>query len=200
MQLAREIAPLNAEGRKAPDGKIVLLSIGFSNPAIEFPGFQKRVAGDPDVNPRLVTVNGCVGSRASKEQADPASRYWKEVEQRLDAAGVTALQVQALWIKEVIPGADGFPEMARQLSSDLTATLHVAHDRFPNAKLAYLSSRTYGGYTELGGSPEPGAYESGFAVKWVVAGQLAGTAGAEFRPRQGRRAFAVDCLGPLPLD
>ena len=174
LKIAREIAPLDAEGRKSPDGKIVLLAIGFSNPSIEFPGFQKRVAEDPDVNPRIVAVNGCVGSRASKEQADPGSRYWKELEQRLSATGVTARQVQVLWIKEVIPGAVGFPDMARQLSSDLVATLHVAHDRFPNAKLAFLSSRTYGGYTELGGSPEPGAYETGFAVKWAVARQLAG--------------------------
>jgi hypothetical protein len=174
LKIAREITPLDAEGRKSQDGKIVLLSIGFSNPSIEFPGFQKRAVADPDVNPRLVTVNGCVGSRASKEQAEPGSRYWNEVEQRLSATGVTARQVQVLWIKEVIPGAVGFPDLARQLSRDLTATLHVAHDRFPNATLAFLSSRTYGGYTELGGSPEPGAYESGFSVKWVVARQLAG--------------------------
>ncbi|MFB3828212.1 MAG: hypothetical protein ACE15B_15695 [Bryobacteraceae bacterium] len=185
LRLAGEIAPLDQQGRKSEDGKIVLLSIGFSNPAIEFPGFQKRVAADPDVNPRLVAVNGCVGSRASKEQADPGSRYWKEVEQRLNNAGVTALQVQALWIKEVIPGAVGFPEMARQLANDLTATLHVVHDRFPNAKLAYLSSRTYGGYTELGGSPEPGAYETGFSVKWVVAAQLAGKPELNFDAARG---------------
>jgi hypothetical protein len=185
LKLAGEISPLDADGKKSPDGKIVLLSIGFSNPNIEFPGFQKRAAADPEVNPRLVTVNGCVGSRASKEQADPGSRYWKELEQRLSTAGVTAPQVQALWIKEVIPGATGFPDMARQLSSDLVATLHVVHDRFPNAKLAYLSNRTYGGYTELGGSPEPGAYETGFAVKWVVAGQLAGKPELNYDPAKG---------------
>ena len=44
VKAAREITPLDADGKRAPDGKIVLLSIGFSNPSIEFPGFQKRVA------------------------------------------------------------------------------------------------------------------------------------------------------------
>jgi hypothetical protein len=185
LKLAREIKPLDKDGNPSADGKIVLLSIGFSNPSIEFPGFQKRVTADPNINPKLVTVNGCVGSRASAEQADPNSRYWPEVQQRLDAAGVTARQVQALWIKEVIPGAVGFPDKARELAKNLTATLNNIHDKFPNAKVAYLSSRTYGGWTEAGGSPEPGAYETGFAVKWVVMGQIDGKPELNFDPAKG---------------
>jgi hypothetical protein len=59
----------------------------------------------------MVMVNGCVASRASREQADPNSNYWNELDQRLAAAGVTAKQVQTLWIKEVIPGAVGFPDI-----------------------------------------------------------------------------------------
>jgi hypothetical protein len=51
-------------------------------------------------------------------------------------------------------------------------------------KVAYLSSRTYGGYAK-GGSPEPGAYETGFAVKWVVAGQLAGKPELNFDAARG---------------
>jgi hypothetical protein len=174
IQLARSIAPLDADGRKSAEGGIVLLSIGFSNPSMEFPPFQRLAAQDSVVNPRLTIVNGCVGGRASREQADPDSRYWKELDQRVTAAGVTARQVQALWIKEVIPGGSGFPDMARQLSNDLVATLQVARDRFPNARLAYLSSRAYGGFAEAAGSPEPGAYEGGFAVKWAIALQLSG--------------------------
>ncbi len=173
-RIAREVVPRDQDGRPAADGKIVFLSIGFSNPSIEFPAFIRRAAQEPDINPRMVMVNGCVGMRASSEQADPHSHYWNEVEQRLAAAGVSAQQVETLWIKEVIPGAEGFPEKARELANNLIATLHNVHDKFPNARLAYLSSRTYGGWTEAGGSPEPGAYETGFAVKWVVADQLGG--------------------------
>jgi hypothetical protein len=106
---------------------------------------------------------------------NPESNYWNLVAQKVAAAGVTAAQVQAVWIKEVVPGsASPFPVDAKQLYGDLIRTLHIVHDRFSNVKLAFLSSRTYGGYTEVGGSPEPWAYESGFAVKWVVADQLAG--------------------------
>jgi hypothetical protein len=68
----------------------------------------------------------------------------------------------------------GFSNKARELAKNLTETLHVVHDRFSNARLPYLSSRTHGGWTELGGSPEPGAFETGFAVKRVVSSQLAG--------------------------
>ncbi len=165
--LARKIA--------SAEGKIVLLAIGFSNPNMEFPAFMRRAAQDPAINPKLVLVNGCVGGQASSVIGNPQSNYWNLVDQHLANSGVTAKQVEAVWIKEVVPGSmSPFPVDAKQLYRDLTSTLHIAHERFPNLKLAYLSSRTYGGYTEVGGSPEPWAYESGFAVKWVVADELAG--------------------------
>ncbi len=185
LKLARQIKPLDKDGNPSRDGRIVLLSIGFSNPHLEFPGFQKRAAQDPDLNPKLIMVDGCVNLRASSDQADPNSRYWPEVEQRLAAAGVTRKQVQALWIKEVIPNAAGFPDKARELAKDLTQTVHNIHGLYPNARVAYLSSRTYGGWTEAGGSPEPGAYESGFAVKWVVSSQIAGDAELNYDSARG---------------
>jgi hypothetical protein len=178
VKLARQIAPI--------DGKIVLLAIGFSNPNLEFPAFQKLAAGDASVNPRLVTVNGCVGGQASSVIGNPQSNYWNLVAQKLAAGGVTAAQVQAVWIKEVVPGSMApFPVDAKQLYRDLASTLRIVHDRFPNAKLAFLSSRTYGGYTEVGGSPEPWAYESGFAVKWVIADQIAGKPEVNYDPAKG---------------
>ena len=175
VEIAKTIVPLNADGAKSADGKIVLLSIGFSNPNLEFPAFQQLASEDAEVNPKLVTVNGCVGSQAASVIADPKSNYWNIVDQRLGAAGVTGKQVQAIWLKEVNPGpSQPFPAESKKLYDHLIATLHNLHDRFPNVKVAFLSSRSYGGYTELGGSPEPWAYETGFSVKWVVSDQLAG--------------------------
>jgi hypothetical protein len=40
--------------------------------------------------------------------------------------------------------------------------LHVAHDRFPNLKIAYLLSCIYAGYSSRPANPEPFAYEFGF--------------------------------------
>ena len=135
IRIASSIAPVN--------GKIVLLSIGFSNPSIEFPAFQKRVAGDPDVNPHLVCVNGCVGSQAAHMIADPQAHYWSVVDQRLQSAGVTREKVEAVWLKEVNPGANPWETERRRLRDDEVSILHILHDRFPNLKTTYVTSRSY---------------------------------------------------------
>ena len=59
------------------------------------------------------------------------------------------------------------------------------HDRFPNLKIAYLSSRTYAGYATSPLNPEPHSYESGFAVKWLIADQIAGKPELNYDPAKG---------------
>jgi hypothetical protein len=174
LKLSKQIVPLDADGNPSADGKIVLLAIGFSNPNMEFPAFQRLAAAEAGLNPKLLLVNGCVGGQASSVIANPQSNYWNLVRQHVTAAGATPKQVQALWIKEVVPQpSQPFPVEARQLAADYASTLRNVHEFFPNAKVAILSNRTYGGWTETGGSPEPWAYESGFAVKWAIAEQIA---------------------------
>jgi hypothetical protein len=46
--------------------------------------------------------------------------------------------------------------------------------RYPNLKLVYLSSRTYGGYAITGLNPEPAAYDSAFAVRWLIQERMTG--------------------------
>jgi hypothetical protein len=176
-RIAATIAPV--------DGKIVLLSIGFSNPSIEFPAFQRRASREPDLNPHLVMVNGCVGSQAAHMIADPNANYWTTVDQRLEAAGVTREQVAAVWLKEVNPGANPWDTEQKRLHDDYVSILHILHNRFPQLKTAYLTSRSYGGYTEIGGSPEPAAYETGFAVKAVVEDQISGKADLNYDAAKG---------------
>jgi len=119
-KLAASIKPIH--------DKIVLLSIGFSNPSIEFPAFQKRVAADPDINPHLVTVNGCVGSQAAHMIADPKAGYWTTVDQRLTDAGVTREQVQAVWLKEVNPGSNAWETELKRLRDDEVNILQPGHN------------------------------------------------------------------------
>jgi hypothetical protein len=175
LKLARTIVPLNASGEPAAGGKIVLLSVGMSNATQEFQAFQRLAAKDASLNPRLVIVDGAQGGQTASVTAQPDANYWTVNAARLKSAGVTAAQVQAVWIKQANarPTA-AFPTEARKLQADLAATLHNLHAKFPNLKIAYLSSRTYGGYATTTLNPEPHAYETGFAVKWLIADQIAG--------------------------
>jgi hypothetical protein len=186
MELARRIVPLDGEGRPAANGKIVLLATGMSNTTIEFQVFQNEARHDYSLNRKLVLVDGAQGGQTAAVTAKPDARYWTVVDQRLNAAGVTGKQVQVTWIKQAnaMPSRP-FPAEVKKLQADLVETLHNLMDRFPNLKIAYLSSRIYGGFAEKPLNPEPHAYESGFAVKWLIADQIAGNTELNYDPAKG---------------
>jgi hypothetical protein len=109
------------------------------------------------------------------------------VDQRLKDAGVTRAQVQVIWIKQADAGpTEGFPKYAQTLQSELTRIVQLFPERFPNVKLVYLSSRTFGGYAKTRLNPEPYAYESGFSVKWLIEEQIKGDKGLNFDSSQGK--------------
>jgi hypothetical protein len=146
------------------------------------------VAGeDSDVNPNLVLINGAVGGMSAARIQNPddgatGTKYWNSIDDKLAAAGMTREQVQVVWIKETDAGpyAAGFPQHIQTLQGELTKIVQVVPKRFPNVKLAYLSSRTYGGWAKPRpngtppGNSEPFSYESGFAYKWLIEQQLKG--------------------------
>ena len=191
LALARKVQPLHRDGKPSPDGKIVLLSIGMSNTTQEFSAFQRLANSDRDRSPQLVLVDGAQGGMTAQRIADPedhadGTRFWGTVDQRLQAAGVTRDQVQAAWLKEADAGpTQGFPKYAQKLQAELEKVAHVLHERFPNLKLVYLSSRIYAGYATTRLNPEPYAYESGFAVKWLIEQQLKGEPSLNFDPDRG---------------
>lgn len=181
LRAARGLRPLDADGRPAESGKIVLLSVGMSNATQEFSVFQRFAAQQQGLNPRLVMVDGAQGGQTAMITANAESRYWTVSEERLRAAGVTPKQVQVAWIKQANAGPQkGWPEETRRLKDDLVKTIQVLRAKCPNVKMVYLSSRIYAGYAASPLNPEPYAYESGFAVKWVIADQLSGKAGMRY--------------------
>jgi hypothetical protein len=185
-ELARRIVPLDAEGRESASGKIVLMSVGMSNTTMKFQTFQKLAKSDSSLNPRLVILDGAQGGQVVWVTANPKAVFWDVVDERLAAAGVTRKQVQAAWVLQATPGPNRpWPVEVRELQRYLVETLHVMHDRFPNLKIAYLSSRTYAGYATSPLNPEPHAYESGFAVKWLIADQIAGNVELNYDPSKG---------------
>lgn len=186
LALAKKIVPLNGEGRPDPDGKIVLISIGMSNTTMKFQAFQKLAAEQQDLNPALTLVDGAQGGQVAWVTSKPGTPYWEVVMERLKTAGVTPAQVQAAWLLQANPGPqDEFPKDMKELQHNITDTLHVMHDKFPNLKLTYLSSRTYAGYATSPLNPEPYAYENGFAVKWVISDQLTGKPELNYDPAKG---------------
>ena len=228
-----KIQPLDAQGRPAGDGKIGLITIGFSNPSIESEDFKRVADADLQKSPQVVIVNGCIGGRSAVmwawDGADtlPAAEQvrldramdllkmpkanrksgvatpkdtWPTLALRIAAAGLSPLQVQACWLKhvEANPKPLGeFPAHARALQADITAILQIAHQRYPNLRVVYLSSRTFGGWSgRESGSPEPYAYESGFGTRWVVQSQIAGDAALNFDPARGTVVAPLVLWGP----
>lgn len=189
--LAETVQPLDLDGAPNADGKVVLLSVGMSNTSQASEGFRRLLANDPDTTPHLVFVNGAQGGMTAKAIQDPddggsGGKYWTTVDERLRQAGVSRSQVQAVWIKQADAGPNqGFPAYAKTLQAELATIVRLLPERFTNVKLAYLSSRTYGGYATTPLNPEPYAYESGFSVKWLIEGQLQGDAALNYDPAKG---------------
>ena len=191
---AASIQPLDGAGNPDPVcGKIVLVSIGMSNAAQKFGRFERQEDANSQRNTRLVLVNGAEGGKAAEKIAAPGSTYWQLVLDRLGALGLTHHQVQAVWLEEATANPrDDFPSHALHLRDDLEAIVRKLHDTFPNLTLCYISDRSYGGYTSVL-SPEPQAYETGFAVRWLIEDQIAG------KPSLNPHAAAGQVEAPLLL-
>lgn len=177
---AKNVQPRDRDGQPAANGKIVLLSVGMSNTSQASYGFAQHLRNDENKNPALVFVNGAQGGMTAKAIQDPkdnatGTRYWTTVDDRLKSSNVSAAQVQAIWIKQADAGpTQGFPKYAQTLQAELANIVRVCAERYPNLQMIYLSSRTFGGYAKTPLNPEPYAYESGFAVKWLIEDHLKG--------------------------
>lgn len=177
LRLAADIRPLDAFGRPDSSGRIGFLGIGVSNTRIEFEEFQTQAQADPAINSTLVLVNGARGGSPIATWVDPAAGVWRYVERELRSAELSPLQVQAAWVK--LPSGEEpqpFPAHAHAYREELAQVLRNLKATYPNLKVAYLSSRIYGGYgtgrRALSITGEPFAYENGFAVKWAIEDQI----------------------------
>lgn len=173
--IARTVVPRGADGKPSPGGRIVLLSVGMSNTTQEFQAFIRVAAADRSTSSRVVLVDGAQGGQDAEKIKDPAAPFWSRVDERLARAGATRRQVQVIWLKQAIARESrSFPEDARGLQASLRSVVSILRSRYPNLKLVYLSSRTYAGYATSQLNPEPYAYQSAFAVKWLIEDRMEG--------------------------
>src|SRR5436190_8759096 len=198
MALAKSIRPLDKDGRPSADGKVVLLTIGMSNTTQESRSFVALVkAHRPELNPKLEVVDGAQSSQVAQIIANPDAPYWNTPLTQLKDAGLTPAQVQVIWLKEANPEPkEEFPAEVKKLQSQYVTILHNLRDKFPNTKMIYISPRIFGGYSLRPLNPEPHAYETGFAVKWLIADQIAGIPELNYDPAKGPVRAAWLAWGP----
>jgi hypothetical protein len=175
LDLARGVVPLDAQGRPSGSGRYVFLSIGMSNTTQEFSLFKQLSDGDGSRAAELVVVDGAQGGVTALDWSNPGCPCWEAVLNRLRQSDVTAAQVATAWIKLADrQPSEGWPGHAQRLRDNITLVLQQLPARFPNLRLAYLSSRIYAGYATSTLNPEPYAYQSGFSVRWTIEQQLGG--------------------------
>ncbi len=175
LAIANAVAPIDTFGNADPNGRVVLISIGMSNCTQEFSTFVPMSNADPSRDPGVRVIDCARGGQTASLIKNPASAYWDTVRTRLRGVGSSPAQVQVAWIKEANAGpTTGFPAATTTLMRDLGSVVRTLKDHFPNLRIAYLSSRIYAGYASTALNPEAYAYESGFAVKWLIEGQIAG--------------------------
>lgn len=216
---ARRIVPRDVNGNAVSTGKYVLISIGMSNTTQEFCSqggglpcdawtFMGQAAADAAVNhTTLRIVNGARGGQVAEtwDQATDAN-YDRIRDQVLAPQGLGEKQVQIAWVKvahsnptTALPDASSD---AYLLERDMGNIIRALKTRYPNLQQVFFSSRIYAGYATTTLNPEPYAYESGFAVKWLVQAQIDQVRTGTVDPRAGNLDYRAGApwiaWGPYP--
>ena len=192
-----EIKPLDREGKPATDGKIVLMSIGMSNTTQEFSTFVPLANADSRKAAHVVIVDAAQGGKDATAWASADAQPWRVAEEKLRAANVSPAQVQAVWIKQALMGPQaGFPSETERLRDRVREIVTLAKQKYPNLRVAYLSSRIYAGYATTALSPEPYSYEGAFAVRWLIEEQMKGAPSLNADAAKGEVKSPVLLWGP----
>ncbi len=168
---ALAIVRRDTAGNPSGSGVILMVGAGMSNTRQEFSEFQRTPSNKASY---VKVINGAQTAQDASVMATAV--YWDVVDDEIEARGYTAAQVGAVWLKTAESQESGsFPTHMLTLKGYLKGAVEIIAARYDNCKIVFLSSRTYGGYNDTGVSPEPWAYEGGFAVQQLIADQVNGT-------------------------
>lgn len=78
----------------------------------------------------------------------------------------------------------------------MVVILNKLSERYPNLRIAYLSSRTFAGYATTSLNPEPYAYESAFTIRWLIQDQIQGDPALNCDPAKGSVKSPLLLWGP----
>lgn len=181
-QAIAKLEPLDPSGRPSNSGTIGFVSIGMSNATQEFSLFKQLADRSQEKSLKVTIVDCAQGGQAMAEWVDPKGRPWEEARRRMVSANLSREQVQVVWIKLANKGPHGtLEEHGTKLENDTLAVIQNAKKEFPNLRIAYLSSRIFGGYSTGMLNPEPYAYESAFPVRWLIQRQIEGDKALAFQ-------------------
>ncbi|MCO6497664.1 MAG: T9SS type A sorting domain-containing protein [Chitinophagaceae bacterium] len=183
-----DISPLNNLGNKdSITGKIVLLSIGASNPKTEFESFKNMADTFNLINPFLEIVNGCKGGKGLQKIVDSTDNYWTYVENQLSTNNVSRHQVQIIWLEEENTQSNNtsFPAAPEELMDEFKELFKTLLHYYPNLQICYLTARGYAGYLDNSnnvgnGLKQPRDYFNGWAMKWLIENQISGDSSLSF--------------------
>jgi hypothetical protein len=125
----------------------------------------------------LEIVDGAAGGQTAGTWDSVGDANYNRVrDQRLAPRGLSERQVQVVWLKVANANPTfSLPDAradAYRLVAQTGDIVRAARVRYPNLRQVFISSRIYAGYATTPLNPEPFAYESGFAVKWIVQAQI----------------------------
>lgn len=199
LTFAGQVQPLDTNGNPSSSGKIVFLAVGMSNAFLEWNGFINQASSNSGVNhTTLVIADGAKYAQVActwypangTPNCGSTNNYDRVRDQVLAPIGLSEQQVQVIWLKDANfePGVNGFQPLcdpsragcsntvstteAIRYESQIGLILRAAKTRWPNLKLAFTSTRIYGGYATNLTNPEPYAYEYGFSAKWAIQAQI----------------------------
>jgi hypothetical protein len=189
------VTPRDVNGNTAASGRIVLLSLSMSNGSQEFCAtagytncaawsFMGAAQRDASVNhTSLVIINGARGGQVTDSWTSSSSAEYERIRaEGLAPLGLSEKQVQVIWLKMANarptrslpdPSADAY-----LLHAGLGDVLRAAQARYPNLQMVFVASRIYAGFATSELNPEPYAYETGFANKWLIEDQVRQTTSA----------------------
>jgi len=188
VNFADAIQPLDGNGNPDPNGKYALLVIGESCGRDTSLQFIQDAAAEPTLNSHLVIVPAAMPGAAAASWAGLNFGGWNSITKfLLPQNGVTANQVVAVWVSTTDDSIRGvFPADMVQLQSEYESIAQNLHTLFPKLTLAFYTSRFYAGYGNPGiSSPEPYAYESGFALRGMIDDQLNGVPSMNYNRANG---------------
>lgn len=184
---AASIVPLDSLGRvNTRKGKIGFIGIGASTCAIMMNALTAKTVNNPLTNSYLKMATCTDGGASVNEIMNPADLYWQTENSKLKQSGLSAKQVQVIYM-ETDDSTRGTEFPGRPLlSKDFYAqAMRLFKVKFPNVKIVYLIGRTT---TFIPPKPkgkninsEPIPYYNGWACKFLIQDQINGAAGLVYK-------------------